>query len=142
MSDDLQIHPGLVIPGRELVWTASRSGGPGGQNVNKVATKVELRFDVAASSVLRDAVKARLLAIGASRLDASGRLIVVSDETRSQGRNLELARARLADLVRAALVAPKRRRKTRPSAASRRERIVRKRKAGEKKRDRRTRWED
>lgn len=138
MSLALTITSALVIPARELEWTAVRSGGPGGQNVNKVSTKVELRFDVAASTALGSAVKARLLARVAGRLDAEGKLLVTADTTRSQSQNLELARERLAELVRAALVAPKKRRPTRPSRASRERRLDTKRKVSEKKRSRKS----
>lgn len=138
MSLALTITSALVIPARELEWTAVRSGGPGGQNVNKVSTKVELRFDVAASTTLGSAVKARLLARVAGRLDAEGKLLVTADTTRSQSQNLELARERLAELVRAALVAPKKRRPTRPSRASRERRLDTKRKVSEKKRSRKS----
>src|SRR5690606_35611987 len=111
IMSDLRVGAGLVLPEAELDWTAVRSGGPGGQNVNKVATKVELRFDAASSSVLSDAVRARLLRLARGRLDADGRIVITCDETRSQRRNLELARERLAALVGRALVAPKPRRK-------------------------------
>jgi ribosome-associated protein len=140
MTEPLTVTSNLVIPGEELVWSAVRSGGPGGQNVNKVATKVELRFQVEASALLTPAVKARLLARAAGRLDAEGRIVIVADETRSQSRNLELARERLAELVRAALVAPKQRKKTRPSRGSKERRLEHKRQVGEKKRARKADW--
>jgi ribosome-associated protein len=140
VTDPLTVTSNLVIPGEELAWTAVRSGGPGGQNVNKVATKVELRFHVEASVLLSPAVKARLLARAAGRLDAEGRIVIVADETRSQSRNLELARERLAELVRAALVAPKQRKKTRPSRGSKERRLEHKRQVGEKKRGRKADW--
>lgn len=133
---DLRVGAGLVLPEAELDWTAVRSGGPGGQNVNKVATKVELRFDAASSSVLSDAVRARLLRLARGRLDADGRIVITCDETRSQRRNLELARERLAALVGRALVAPKPRRKTKPSKAAQQRRVEEKRKVGARKRER------
>jgi ribosome-associated protein len=136
MTDPLTVTSSVVIPGDELVWTAVRSGGPGGQNVNKVATKVELRFDAERSGALAPSVKARLLARAAGRLDAAGRVLIVADETRSQSQNLELARERLAALVRAALVPPKKRKKTRPTRASKERRLEHKRQVGEKKRSR------
>ncbi len=139
--DDLAITSALVIPGRELAFTAVRSGGPGGQNVNKVSTKVELRFDARASSVLPAGVKARLLGANRGRLDAEGRLVVAVDDTRSQPRNLELARERLSVLVRAALVVPRRRRATKPSRAAREARLSDKRQRSEKKRARGRGWD-
>jgi ribosome-associated protein len=142
VSPDLHVEHGLFLPGHELSWTASRSGGPGGQNVNKVSTKVELRFDLPENRTLGDSVKARLRAQCAGRLDARGRIVVTCDTTRSQSQNVELARERLAAMVRAALVVPKRRRPTKPGAGARRERVKNKRHVGEKKRERRGGWDD
>lgn len=142
MIPDLAVGPGVFLPGRELSWSASRSGGPGGQNVNKVSTKVELRFDLVRNRTLHESVKARLRARAAGRLDAQGRLVVTCDTTRSQSQNLELARAKLADLVRASLAAPKRRRATAPSKAARRRRVENKRQQSEKKRTRRGDWNE
>ncbi|MBC8071125.1 MAG: aminoacyl-tRNA hydrolase [Deltaproteobacteria bacterium] len=126
-------HGPLVIPGDELSWTAARSAGPGGQNVNKVASKVDLRFDLEGSRVLSEAVKQRLRVLAAARIDALGRIAIVSQSARTQPRNLELARERLAELVRAALVPPKPRRKTRPSLGAKRRRLGEKRQRGETK---------
>jgi ribosome-associated protein len=137
MSDPLIIDGALTIPSEELSWTAVRASGPGGQNVNKVASKVELRFDLAASRVLKDDVKARLRALAGSRLDAEGRLLVTSQLTRDRGRNLDDARAKLKDLVKKALPVPRRRKATRPSLGSRRRRLEGKRIQGEKKAARR-----
>jgi ribosome-associated protein len=141
VSADLQVAPGIVIFARELAFTAVRSGGPGGQNVNKVSTKVELRFDLARSAALTPSVKARLRAQNPGRFDAEGRLLVVCDDTRSQLMNLELARERLAELVRRALVVPKRRRPTKPSYGSRQARLDSKKKRSKTKQSRGGRWE-
>jgi len=141
VSDDLEIGTGLVIAAEELVWTAVRAGGPGGQNVNKVSTKVELRFDLVANRSLAAGVKARLRAANAGRLDAKGRLIVTCDTTRSQSQNLEVAREKLFELVKVALVVPKRRRPTRPSRGQKQARLNDKRLRGEKKRGRTGNWD-
>lgn len=117
----------ITISARDLQWTAVRSPGPGGQNVNKVATKIDLRLDVEACEALTPAVKQRLRALPGARFDAEGRLLVTSSATRNQIRNLDDARDKLAALVRAAAFVPKRRRKTRPSAASKRRRLDAKR---------------
>lgn len=133
MSEPLIINGIVTIPAGELSWTSVRASGPGGQNVNKVASKVELRFEVTKSAVLAEPVKARLLRLAASRLDADGRIVVTSQLTRDRSRNLEDARAKLAELVRAASQKPKRRRPTRPSLAARRVRLEGKRHQAKKK---------
>lgn len=139
---DLHVTDALTLPSAELEWTAVRSGGPGGQNVNKVSTKVELRFDLRHSVVLPVSVRARLMSLARGRLDGEGRVLITCDETRSQLQNLERARARLAELVRAALVRPKTRRPTRPSRGSNERRLSTKRLAGEKKANRRGHGDD
>jgi ribosome-associated protein len=136
MSSDLVIDDRVVLPGRDLSWTAARSSGPGGQNVNKVATKVVLRFDLPGTEALSPAVKARLRKIARGRLDADGRVVVTSQATRNRVRNLEDAREKLAELVRAALVEPRHRRTTRPSRAARERRLRDKHLRAERKRDR------
>lgn len=130
---DLRITNRVVIPASELSWTAARSSGPGGQNVNKVASKVDLRFDAEASGALTPAVKARLRAIARNRFDKEGRIVVTSQATRDQSRNVEDAREKLAALIRRALVPPKPRKKTRPSRGAKERRLGEKRQRAEKK---------
>jgi ribosome-associated protein len=136
MLGDLVVAPGLVIPDSELEWVAVRASGPGGQNVNKVSSKVELRFAFEHSSAITAPVKARLRAVAATRLDAAGRIRIISQETRNQPQNLENARQKLASLVRAALVVPKRRRPTAPTRGSRERRLEQKQIHARKKRAR------
>jgi ribosome-associated protein len=135
MPTDLHVAD-IVIPARDISWTAVRSSGPGGQNVNKVATKVELRFDLEGTEALPEAAKARLRTI--ARLDAAGSVLVTSQLTRNRLRNLVDARDKLAALVAAALVTPKKRRPTRPSGGARRRRLEQKRHQSDKKRARRS----
>src|SRR6476661_9885846 len=118
------------IDERELDERFVRASGPGGQNVNKVATAVELRFDVGASSLPAE-VKQRLTALAGSRLTADGVLLIDSREHRTQAQNREAARARLVALLQHAARRPKTRRPTRPRAAAREKRIASKRQRGE-----------
>lgn len=124
--DDLRITAGLTIPARELSFTAARASGPGGQHVNTTASAVTLVFDVAGSETLTGGQKARVLEKLASRLDSVGVLRVTARDERSQLRNLELARERLAAHLERALRRPKLRRATRPTKASKERRITRK----------------
>ncbi|AKF05112.1 alternative ribosome rescue aminoacyl-tRNA hydrolase ArfB [Sandaracinus amylolyticus] len=141
--DDLVVAPGVVIPARELAWSAARASGPGGQNVNKVSSKVDLRFDLEGSIALPPEVKARVRAkAGASRLDADGRVLIVSQLTRDQKRNLEDAREKLAALVRGAMVVPKKRKKTTPSRGAKERRLGEKKRRAETKRGRQSRGDD
>lgn len=143
MLDDLVITERLVIPGSELRWTASRASGPGGQHVNKVATKVELRFDLRANTTLPQAVKARLrAAAGARRLDGEGCVLITEQGSRSQSMNLEVARERLRALILSVRVPPKRRRPTKPTRGSQERRIRAKKQQADKKRNRRSPRDD
>jgi len=122
----LQISPNIQIADAELVESFVRASGPGGQNVNKVASAVELRFDIAKSPSLPEPARARLLARRDRRLTADGVLVIQANRFRDQARNREDARERLADIVRAALHVPKKRVATKPTRASKERRIARK----------------
>jgi ribosome-associated protein len=126
----------LQIDEREIDERFVRASGPGGQNVNKVATAVELRFNVAASSLPQD-VKERLRLLAGARMSADGVLLIDSREHRLQSRNREAARARLAALIEQALIRPRQRRATKPKAGAREKRLAGKKLRGEIKRGRR-----
>jgi len=129
----LPINERLTIPARDLAWRAARASGPGGQNVNKVETKVTLRFDLEGSEALTPEQKRRLRGIAGRRLDAEGAVLVSAQAERSQQQNLERARAALRSLVLRALVVPKRRIATGPTKAQKRRRLRNKRRQSEKK---------
>jgi ribosome-associated protein len=131
----LQITPALVVDDSEIEERFVRASGPGGQNVNKVATAVQLRFDVARSSLGPD-VRDRLRALAGSRMTDDGILVIDARAHRTQSQNREEARDRLTELIRRALVPPKRRRKTRPNAASKERRLDTKKRRAETKRGR------
>lgn len=125
--EPLVIDDRLTIPAQLLSYTAVRASGAGGQNVNKVASKVELYFDFHACEELTEPQRMRLAGLCRNRMDADGRVRLVSQATRDQGRNLEDAREKLAELIRQALTVPRPRRPTRPTRSSQRRRVDAKR---------------
>jgi ribosome-associated protein len=133
MDSRLQITPNLAIPESEIEFTASRSGGPGGQHVNKTSTRVTLSFDVENSEALTREQKNMVWARLGNRMTGEGVLKATSAETRSQFSNRELAKKRLAEMIAEALTPPRKRKPTRPSKAAKERRIQEKRKVGEKK---------
>ena len=134
--EDLPVGRGVVIPGHELTVRTSRASGPGGQSVNTTDSRVELRWDVAGSTALDDAQRARLRERLGPRLTADGVLVLHAEEHRSQHRNRDAARARLRELVADALVPPRPRRPTRRTRASVERRLDAKRRRGDRKRER------
>jgi ribosome-associated protein len=136
LDKDLVINERLIVPARDLSWTASRASGPGGQNVNKVSTKVTLRFDLRGTDALNGAQKARLRKLAGKRIDTTGALSLSSQAERSQRQNLVRARDHLRELIVEALVPPKRRVATKPSRAAKRRRLDEKRRRGDRKKAR------
>ena len=136
-GDVLVVNERVAIPRSELEVRASRSGGAGGQHVNKTSSRIEIRWNVRTTTALDDALRERALGKLASRLDGEGNVRVVSSEMRSQRQNRERAEQRLAELVAKALVVPKARRKTKPSRAAKEERLQQKKRNSERKRNRR-----
>lgn len=126
----LWINDDITLEDWELSESFTRSSGPGGQNVNKVSSAVELRFEAQRSPQLTGAVKARLKRLAGRRWTLDGAIVIRAEETRSQARNREMARERLVKLIEQALFVPKRRVKTRPTLASKRRRVEGKVKRG------------
>ncbi|MBX3014220.1 MAG: aminoacyl-tRNA hydrolase [Caldilineaceae bacterium] len=135
----LEITPTIAIEENELHEEFTRAAGPGGQNVNKVETAVQLRFNVFASPALSGEVRQRLIQLAGNRLTAEGDLMIEAKRYRSQLQNREDARQQLAALIRQATIRPKPRRKTKPTAASQQRRLERKSQRSETKRQRRLR---
>lgn len=123
----IQVQDGVLIPESAIETKAARSGGPGGQNVNKLATKIQMWVDLNQITGLRPEQLFRVKEFLKSRLDHDGRLLVASQDTRSQWRNREDVADKVAELIRAALVVPKFRRKTKPTYASKQRKIEEKR---------------
>ncbi|MBL4770072.1 MAG: aminoacyl-tRNA hydrolase [Planctomycetes bacterium] len=134
--DPLPIQGKLILPLDELELRFSRSGGPGGQNVNKVETKVELRFCIPTSAVLSDAQKELLQERLQARLTKDGFLIIASSENRERARNMEAARARMSNILRDALKVQRKRKPTKPTRGSQRRRLEGKKQRSQIKRNR------
>jgi len=140
LADGVRVNAQIVIPRDELVARATRSGGAGGQHVNTSSTRIELVWNVGGSRALTEEQRERVLQKLSSRLDSERNVRVVASDRRSQRQNRESAELRLAELVREALVVPKKRRPTKPSRAAKQARLESKRRLSEKKRERR--WRD
>lgn len=138
----MRVSASIDIPESELTERFLRADGPGGQHVNRTESAVELRFDVARSQALPDAVRARVLARRDRRLTAEGVLVIQARRFRDQARNREDVRARLIEIIRASLAPPKRRVATRPTRASKERRLTGKKKRGTLKRERSRAWSE
>jgi ribosome-associated protein len=137
----LEISDRVAIADDELEWKFIRSSGPGGQNVNKVASAVQLRFLLPLNTSIPASARHRLRLMAGQRLVDDGTILISARDERSQEQNRRAALERLADLVRAALIEPKIRRKTRPTRASKERRIESKKRRSSTKRDRGGRWD-
>jgi ribosome-associated protein len=137
----LNITGEITVPDEDFEWKFIRASGPGGQNVNKVSSAVQLRFLLAGNSTLPPAVKNRLRRLAGQRLNDDGSILIAARSERSQDQNRRAALARLEALIRAALVAPKIRKKTRPTKGSQERRIETKKQRGDTKRGRRGSWD-
>jgi ribosome-associated protein len=139
----LEITPSVTIPDGDLSFAFVRASGPGGQNVNKVSSAVQLRFDMLGSTALSEPVKNRLRALAGRRLTDDGAILIIARNQRSQEHNRREALERLTDLVQRALVVPKTRKATKPTRASKERRLEGKtRKQHTKKQRGRVRWDD
>jgi ribosome-associated protein len=129
----MEIAPGIEVPDGELTWSFARSGGPGGQNVNKVASKAVLHWDLAANTSLPAGVKDRLRAQQRGRLTTDGVLVVRSERFRDQAKNVEDCREKVRAMVLQALHPPRPRKATRPSRASKERRLTAKKRQAQRK---------
>lgn len=134
MSDSVEVLADLAIPVSEIAYRASRSGGPGGQHVNTSSTRIELVWNVAESTSLSENQRARIMDKLSNRISGEGNLILASASSRSQHQNREEVTARFAEILREALHVPKRRKKTKPSRASREKRLQAKKRRSDVKR--------
>lgn len=132
-DDGLRVNESVVIPRAELLFRATRAGGPGGQHVNTSSTRIELLWNARSSAALDDHARERILAKLASRVNAEGGIRVVASDSRSQRQNRVRAEERLAELVRKALVVPKKRKATKPSRAAKTARLEEKKRRSETK---------
>ncbi|HVY79413.1 MAG TPA: alternative ribosome rescue aminoacyl-tRNA hydrolase ArfB [Steroidobacteraceae bacterium] len=139
----LEIRPGVTIPDSDLSVSFVRASGPGGQNVNKVASAVQLRFDLAGTAALDERVKLRLRALAGRRVTDDGALLIIARNHRTQENNRREAYERLADLIRRALIEPKSRKPTKPTRAAKERRLSSKVRTGRTKSLRgKVRWDD
>ena len=139
----LEVTPAVVIPDTDLSFAFVRASGPGGQNVNKVSSAVQLRFDMRGSTALSDAVKSRLRALAGRRVTDDGAILIIARNQRSQDQNRREELERLAELIQRALIVPKTRKATKPTRASREKRLESKVRQQRTKRQRgRVRWDD
>jgi ribosome-associated protein len=137
MSTPLVITDKITLPGSDLEWAAVRGSGPGGQNVNKVSSKVELSFDFESTVAISDKARDRLRVLAKNSLDAEGRILVKSEKTRDQLKNLNDARAKLKEMILKSLVEPKTRKPTKPTRTATKKRVEGKKKVAKKKAARR-----
>ena len=142
-DDDIRVTRSIVIPRSEVTFQFSRSGGPGGQNVNKVSSRVQLRWNVENTEALTDEVRERLKQRARRRINAEGELIITSQRFRDQPKNIEDCIKKLRELVQEAATIPKRRRPTKPSAGAKRRRLQAKKERSERKKSRQSpRWDE